>query len=285
MARALGLGLAVLALFACGPKVIREPVYHSDRVQVSLRRVLEDGAPRPKGHAHPVTVSDVRLAHVMASITHKNSKDEPKPTVRSEYVYELAEGMRDALGRAAPDDEVLVTLQIGDRRFGLFNEDKVTAFRVWCDDASMRIEFFEIESAVERESGRAQPETYEFPLEPPTASPRFRMVAGYAQTLDGPRALQVDWRDAYYGKPVNLSVRGGRVQRRTLLLEAEPESQAPEPAPASEALPPATRDAQMRALDQLDAARRSGLLTESEFQRRRRLVLDGRLGEAGYPAP
>ncbi|MCZ6571488.1 MAG: hypothetical protein O7B23_15160, partial [Deltaproteobacteria bacterium] len=48
--------------------------------------------------------------------------------------------------------------------------------------------------------------------------------------------------------------------------------------------PPSTalRDAQMQALDQIDAARRSGLISESEYRRRRRLVLEGRLEEAGY---
>jgi hypothetical protein len=45
-------------------------------------------------------------------------------------------------------------------------------------------------------------------------------------------------------------------------------------------------DAQIRALDQLEGARRSGLVTEAEFQRRRRLILQGRLEEAGYaPGP
>jgi hypothetical protein len=40
----------------------------------------------------------------------------------------------------------------------------------------------------------------------------------------------------------------------------------------------------MRALDEIDAARRAGLITESEFLRRRRLVLEDRLEEAGYGA-
>ena len=44
---------------------------------------------------------------------------------------------------------------------------------------------------------------------------------------------------------------------------------------------PELRDAQLRALDQLDAARRSGIVTEAEFQKRRRLVLEGKLEEAG----
>jgi hypothetical protein len=267
--------------------VVREPVHESERVKVSLRRVLDDGTPRARGYAHPVTVSDVRLAHVLASIHHRDKDDESRPTVRSEHVYELAEALHDALERAGPDDEVLATVQIGDRRFGLFNEDRVTALRVWFDATFMRLEFFEIERALERATGRAEGKPFEFPLEPPAGAPRFRLVPGFAQTLDGDRALLVDWRDPYYAKPVSLSLRGGRVQRRTLLLGAEPESEAPPALPPEPpaAVPPELRDAQLRALDRLEAARRSGVLTEAEFQRRRRLVLEGKLGEAGYGTP
>jgi hypothetical protein len=265
--------------------VVREKIYESDLVHASLRRVLEEGVPVPRGHTQPVTVSDVRLAHVLASITHRTSKDESKPTLRSEHVYEVAEALHKASAQAGPDDEVLVVVQIRDRQFGIFSEDKVTAFRVSFDDPSMRIEFFEIEQPLERQTGRAESSEYEFPLEPRSKSPGFRLVPGFAQTLEGPRAVLVDWRDPYYGKPVNLSLRGGRVQRRTLLLEAEPESEAPSPPAPSPSLPPGLRDAQLRALDQLEGARRSGVLTEAEFQRRRRLVLEGKLEEAGYPAP
>jgi hypothetical protein len=276
--------LLALALLACGPKVVREPVHESEQVHVSLRRLMEEGVPRARGHAHPVVVSDVRLAHVLASISHRDGKDRSVPTVRSEHVYELAEGLRKALAQAGPDDEVLAAVEIGDRRLGLFSDDKVTAFRVTFDSTFMRIEFFEIERPLERETGRAEPEGYDFPLEPPKASPRFKLIPAAAQTLEGSRTVLVDWRDPYYSRPMNLNLRGGRAQRRTLLLQAEPESEAPLPPPSAE-VPPELRDAQLRALDQLDGARRSGLLTEAEFQRRRRLVLEGKLEEAGYPVP
>jgi hypothetical protein len=60
------------------------------------------------------------------------------------------------------------------------------------------------------------------------------------------------------------------------------ESQEAEEQGAAAPVPADATDAQRRALDQLDAARRTGLVSEAEFQRRRRLVLEGRLAEAGY---
>ena len=81
-------------------------------------------------------------------------------------------------------------------------------------------------------------------------------------------------------------MRDGKLQRRTILLQEEEASEAPVPPPIPEGAPSnALRDAQLRALDQLDAARRSGLVTEAEFQRRRRLILEGRIEEAGYASP
>ena len=63
-------------------------------------------------------------------------------------------------------------------------------------------------------------------------------------------------------------------------MEAEPEELAP---PTQEGYTsPILRNAQLEALDRLDEDRRSGEVPEQEFQRRRRLILDGRLDEAGY---
>ena len=63
-------------------------------------------------------------------------------------------------------------------------------------------------------------------------------------------------------------------------MELPPEA---EPATSPDApLPAGLSDAQIRALDELDSSRRSGLITESEYQRRRKLVLENALDEAGY---
>ena len=110
-------------------------------------------------------------------------------------------------------------------------------------------------------------------------------VAGEAIRPRGPRGYEVDWRDPFFRKAVSFSALSGEVRRREILMEAEPEDDLAAPGAAIE-ITPEIRQAQMKALDQLDGLRRSGEITEGDFQRRRRLVLEGRLEEAGYePTP
>ena len=107
-------------------------------------------------------------------------------------------------------------------------------------------------------------------------------MPGQAQRTVGDREVLIAWRDDYYRKPVNLSFRQGQARRRTVLMEMPEEAQPKTPGAAP--TPPNLADAQIRALDQLDAARQSGLVKESDYQRRRRLIIEGKLDEAGYGA-
>src|SRR4051812_21028758 len=65
--------LSLVFATACGgPKLIREPVFSSDSARIQLRRTLVKGKPVPRGYAQPATISDVRLAHVLATIEHED---------------------------------------------------------------------------------------------------------------------------------------------------------------------------------------------------------------------
>jgi hypothetical protein len=161
----------------------------------------------------------------------------------------------------------------------------VTAFRAFFEGDDLVLDFYSIEDVLDREdAGGAK---YKIPVKPPAWKPGFQLVPGDAQTLRGPRTLLIDWRNRAYARPTVLYSRGGQTRRRTILME-EPSKSMDEPSKAESAapeVPPAPtglEDAQIRALDQIDAARRAGLITESEFRRRQRLVLEGRLEEAGY---
>jgi len=154
----------------------------------------------------------------------------------------------------------------------------VTAFRAFFEGDDLVLDFYSIEDVLDREDlGGAK---YKIPVTPPAWKPGFQLVAGDAQTLRGPRTLLIDWRNRAYARPTVLHSRGGQTRRRTILMEEPFEEESAEP----EVPPPPTglEDAQIRALDQIEAARRAGLISESEFRRRQRLVLEGRLEEAGY---
>ena len=256
---------------------MEESIYESAETRVGLRRTLEGGKPVPRGYTHPVTISDVRIAHILAHLTYEKSDGERQPVIRTDHIYPLAEGMAKAVQKAGPDDEIVAATLGMDRRFGIFSVERVTSFRAFFESDQLVLEFFHIEYHLERRDKVGTIRDYEIPTEHPKGRPSFRIVEGKAQTRRGPRMVVVDWRDRFYAKPVSLSIRGGQARRRTILLEAEDEDIAPIVQP-----PPQSTDAQLRALDQLDAARRAGLISEGEFRRRRRLVLEGRLEEAGY---
>ena len=277
------LGLAVLAVCAlagCGPKFVRERIYDKPAVRVELRHQTKDGAPVPRGYAQPATIADVRIAHILASLSYDDSDGARQPLIRSQFVYELAEGIALALAKAGPDDDVAAAAFPEDRRLGIFTDSRVTAFRLSLVGDEMQIEFYAVEQALERDTGKVGPREYEIPTELPTLEPRFKIVAGEAQRKLGSRGVEIAWRDAYYRRPVSLSFRQGQARRRTVLMELPPDGA---PAPAAETpLPADLSDAQLRALDQLDAGRQSGLVRESDYQRRRKLILENKLDEAGY---
>ena len=278
------LGLAVLsvcALAGCGAKIVRERVFEKPGVRVELRHELVDGKPAPRGYAQPTTIADVRIAHILASLS-TEQEGERKPMIRSEFVYPLADGIALALAKAGPDDEVAAASFPVERTLGIFTNELVTAFRVVLVGDEMQIEFYSWEGPIERDGNKAAPREWEIPTELPSRAPSFRLVPAEAQTRLGDRGVAVAWRDPYYRKPVSLSFRAGHARRRTVLMELPPENEpgvaTPTPEPAN------LSDAQLRALDQLDAARQSGLVTEADYQRRKRLVLENRLDEAGFGA-
>jgi hypothetical protein len=264
-----------LLLAACGPRLVQEPVHETEQVRVILRRTLIDGEPAPRGYEHPAVIADVRVAHILASLSYEDRKGRLSPIVRAEHVYELAEGLAKALGKAGPDDEIVAAAFSRDRRYVVFSDRRVTAFRTFLREGQLTLEFFALEEALERDAPRE--EGYTIPADPPGFRPSFRLIASQAQAIAGPRTLLVDWRDARYRNPVGLRTRSGALRRRTVLMRSEADEQTEPPAEPAD-----LSDAQLRALDQLAAARRAGLIPEAEFQRRRRLILDGRVDEAGY---
>jgi len=284
MTRWLVRGLLAAAVLAagCGPKVVRTPVFEDNTYQVALRRTLQDGQPVSRGYAQPAEIANVRIAHILANLSFQND-GRRLPVIRSEHVYDLADHVTEAVEKAGPDDEIVAAVFPSDRRLGLFSDPKVTAFRMHFERETLVIEFFDIERDVTSASGPAgSDEPYTFPVEIPEGSVPFTLAPGEAQVRgNGARELRIAWRDPFYAKPVSLRMREGRTTRREVLMEADP-GKLDLPAGELSTTDPALRDAQLRALDQLDALRRSGLIKEVDFRERRRLILEGRLDEAGY---
>jgi len=274
--------LALLLLTtACGPKLTVESVYESEGVEVVLRRTVDHGQPISRDYAHPLVISDVRLAHILAQLSYENSAGANAAAIAAQNVYTLGEGISQALARATPADQVIATAFLSERRFGIFSRERVTSFRAYAEGDFLAIEFFAIGERVEKDPRNLDRRNYKPPEELPSRGEPSRMLATQGLTPRGARGVLIDWRDPHFGKPVSLRSLSGQMRQRTILMEEQAEQEAPVDRP-EEAPSAQLQDDQLRALDQLDAARRAGLLTEGEFQRRRRLILEGRLEEAGY---
>lgn len=269
------------SLPGCGTRLVHEPVFRNaeGNVEIELRRTTKGGDVIARNFAHPATISDVRIAHILAHMEYDHAKVGRSPVFRSQHIYDLATGLARAFERAGPSDEVIAWSGVVERRLGIFTVRYITAFRAFLHNDLMRIEFFRIEEEWEPDPRDPDDSEYEAPEEPPT--PALKLEAGEARQVRA-RGFDVAWRDPFYRRPVHLSRQGGGLRKRTVLLE-EPEAPPIEEAPAPVSMPaPKIREAQLTALDQLDRARRNGSMTENEFQQRRRLVLEGRLEEAGF---
>jgi len=284
----LRLAAALLAaafwLGGCGPKLVRERIYDEPTGRVELRHREQRGEVLTKSYAHPATISDVRIAHILANLVFEDDDKKQRPVIRSADIYPLGEGIAKALEKATPNDEVAAAAFPTDRRLGIFTDERVTAFRCWLEGDELKFEFFAIEAPLEKEGAKIGYREWEIPSEKPNNVPLFTLVPGQLQKRMGPDGVAVAWRDDYFRKPVALGTREGKGRRRTVLMELPPEKEEAATAPAKSELPPGTTDLQIRALDEADADRANGRITESEYQHKRRLILEGKLDEAGYGA-
>lgn len=273
--------LLCLGLAGCGPKLVDETVFASEdqSVDVRLRHRLADGEPVPRGYQHPAIVSDVRIAHILAHLQYEDKRGRKLPMIRSLNVYDFAEGVSKALALANPDDAVLARAFNRDKNLQIFTVMRVTAFQAYMRHDQLILEFYAIEERLEKESQNQYKATWEFPDELPPTRTEQQLVPGEAHALYGKRGYAVNWRDPFFRRAVSLG-RGG-IRRRTILMEEAPEPEGDETG-AAPVVSAEQRDAQLRALDELDGLRRAGLIQETDFARRRRLVLEGKLEEAGF---
>ena len=280
------LAASVLTLgTGCGPRIVSETVYEAeaDGIDVLLRHQMRRSEPVQARYNHPIVISDIRLAHILGILV-ASKKGRAQGIFRPDQVYPLAQGMKKALAQANPNQEVAARLFYVEKNLGVFTSSFVTAFRAYARGDSLIIEFFEIRERVERTTRDNSLRNYDLPKNLPDSALSHVLAAGDAHRPYGKRGVSIDWRHPQYRAPISFTSRG-RISRREVLMEAEPEAEAPG-ARESIAITPELQRAQMAALDQIDQLRRSGLITEAEFQRRRRLILEGKVKEAGYePEP
>src|SRR5206468_9370615 len=115
----------------------------------------------------------------------------------------------------------------------------------------------------------------------------FRLLVDQGMSLVDPQSVAVEWRSPIFAKATRTRILpGGQVQRRTILMESEDAPESPSAAPA---LPTDLMPEQLRALADLEEARRAGRVSEVQYTAARSRILSGAPvpagGGAGGAAP
>jgi len=262
--------LLLVAALGCGTRYARVPVYSDDRTKVVLRAELREGKPVARGFAHPATISGVRIAHILAQLDVRVSaggdgKSERQPAIHTDLVYPLGERISEALAKADANQEVVVEALRQERRLGLFTQLYATSLVAWVGaDDRLYLALSRLDWQVPKgdEEARREPIVGRQVM-------AFRALASEGVDPVDDQVVAVHWRDDRFRQPTNVRVGpGGKMTRRTILMQEEGPLEEPL---ARDALP--TDPDALRALAELEEARRAGAISEAEYQRRRRELL------------
>ncbi len=267
---ALASALALLAATACGPRYVRETVADDGGLTVLLRAEVRSGQRVGRDYSHPATISGVRIAHILSRLDVRLSASEEggerKPAIATDLLYDLGDLLSQALAKADPSQEVVVQALRKERRFGLFTEDYYTSFVAYVKGDDLYIHLSRVDDLIAKGEEKSIREPYVN-----KEVQAFRVLASEGVLPVAAQAVAVDWRNPVFRSPTNVRVGpGGKVERRTILME----SPAPldEEAPAADLAVPDDPEV-LRALVELEEARRDGAISEVEYQQRRRDLL------------
>jgi hypothetical protein len=286
----LAAALALLAA-ACGPRYARVETFDESGLRVVLRSETRGGKPVPRGFAHPATIASVRAAHILARLDVRMGTEEGGervPAFPTVMLYTVGEQLSKALARATPDQEVVVQAVRKEKQLAIFDQEILTSFVAYVKGEELVIHLSRVEWKVPK-GGDATGSEDELPE--PYAGRRvqdFKVLAADGLVPAGEQAVSVDWRNPIFRDPTHVRVgAGGRLLRRSVLMESAPapEAQAAEPAALPADLPPET----LRALADLQEQRARGEISETTYHAKRRDLLrqadDLRRSQEVAPAP
>ena len=268
--------LATMTILASGciTRTVRNTFYEDANTRIILVQEKRSGRAIERGYAHPVQIAPVRMAHILSRLDVRvENKDsiQRMPAIPTEALYELADHIAIAFGEADPNQHIVAYYSRRDKRWGVFDRRYLTSFLVFASGDSMVIHFSKVDWEIPK-SGRRE-KVPEPRIDDETNA--FRVVASTGMMVATPNTVTVDWGHSIFKKPSRTHIApGGKVVRRTILMEA-PEEPEPKPGEAAgEQIPAALSAATLRALADLEEERTNGEVTEADYNTRRRRILE-----------
>ena len=265
------LGIGLVAFTAACTHPVKRDVFSEDGLKVFLRsdrmliRTVE------KEYSHPITISSVRIAHILSRIDIRTQAADGKqrvPAIPTEILYPAAEGIAQALAEATPDEQVVVMSTKKTKRFYLFDRKYLTSFIVYArgEHLIVHLSRSEWEIPPRREQRLPEPRVGSHPM-------NFRVYPSEAMAMIDKQSLAVAWRDPIFRDPTRTDIRpSGEVVRRNILMES-PREDWEESQPSVGIDPGGLSPEQLRALADLEEARRRGQLTEAEYRSRKNAIV------------
>jgi hypothetical protein len=266
------LGALLLVLLAgtqaaCITRSVRSLAFEQDYTKVLLRSEAKGLTTVPKGYEHPTHIAPVRLAHILSRIDLRRAKDQKRvPAVPLETLFLIAEGAAEALTQADPNQAVAVQSIRRDKHWGVFERQYLTSLLLYMQDGLLYVQISRSDWEIPRNHRQRLPETHvgKHPH-------KFRLVIESGMALADAQTAAVDWRNPVFKKPTRTRVTGtGKVVRRTILMESLEDDTEFGPQLTGDVSPE-----QLRALADLEEARRAGSISESEYSSMRAQFLRG----------
>jgi hypothetical protein len=262
--------LPVLGSLGCFKRPIKQDVYRKDRIEIFLRSEKRIFSTVERGFDQPVVIAPVRLAHILSRIDVRLGADEGGkrvPAIPTEMLFPISGGLNQALAKAGPDQEVVVMAVRRFRRFAVFDRDYLTSFLCYVrgDTLYVHLSRTEWEIPTRRKDRLPEPHVGDHPM-------RFKVFSSQAMSLVDKQSVAVRWRDPVFERPTRTRVLPtGQVLRREILMESSPEEIQQQR--SQEPLPTDLSPDQLRALADLEEARRRGGITEDEYNTRRQAIV------------
>ncbi len=227
---------------------------------------------------HPITIAPVRLSHILARIDIRLSVKKGQqrvPAFDIESLEAIGAGLAAGLQAAKPNQRVVVYSIRREKRFGIFDKNFLTSFIAYVhgEHLFLHLSRSNWEIPPRKEDRLPAPKIGKFPS-------KFRILPGRAMKSVDEQSLAIAWQDEVFAKPTRTRVTpGGRVVRRTILMESEePESDADTQAgsaqpEAQRAIPAGVSAQTLRALADLEERRQQGEIAEADYERQRRKIL------------
>jgi len=217
-----------VALLACATaRTVRTPVYDHDGVRVFLREDRAGGQPVPRDFSHPAVIAPIRIARILASLDVRErdgDKRERRAAIETELVHPIGDGVAEALERATPDQEVVVMAISRKRRLHLFTAEYLTSMVVWVQGDELWIHLGALDTQVSSDPTDKPREP-----RPDQVTRKFSVLPGNGVRVAAGQTVAASWRDEVFSRSGPIRTRpGGRVLRRTILMDSEVEA-APEP--------------------------------------------------------